>query len=75
MVDRVLFAYNRTRTDIQLAIAFMSTRMKDRDKNYYSEIIRLMQYLKGTQDFWIILRAYNTNIIKWYIDASHEAHN
>ena len=53
----------------------MSTRVKEPDKYEYYKLIRLIQYLKGTQDIRPRLRADNTNIIIGYIDADHAVHN
>ena len=33
-----------------------------------------MQYLNGTQELYLTLSANNTNILKWFIDASHTVH-
>ena len=34
-----------------------------------------MQYSKGKYYLWMILRADNANIIKWYIDSDHAVQN
>ena len=75
MADKGLFACNRSRLDIQLAIEFMCNRVKDPDKYGYYKLINLMQHLQGTRYTQMRLRVDNTNIIKWYNEASHAVQN
>ena len=75
MEAQFFFACNKEMPDIQPAIVFLSTRVKDPGKDDYSKLNFLIQYLNITQDIRLIPRADDTNIIKWYIAASHAVHN
>ena len=69
-----LFLCKRARPDIQTAIAFLSTRVKNPDEDDWKKLLRMMQYLNGTPNLVLRLSADNTNILKWYIDASYAIH-
>ena len=75
ILAKSFFNFKRARPDIQLAISFLSTGLKEPDKDDYSNIIHLEQYLKSMQDIQLKLRSNNTNIIKCYISESHGVHN
>ena len=53
---------------------FLSTRVKDPDEDDWKKLLRLMQYLNATPELVLRLSADNTNILKWYIDASYAIH-
>ena len=74
MVAKGLFLCKRTIPDIHTAIAFLTTRVRHPDKDDWKKLIQMMQYLNGTQDIYLTLSANNTNILKWFIDASHTVH-
>ena len=74
-VAKGLFACKRARPDIQVPIAFLSARVRDPDEDDWNKLIRMMNYLKGTQDLVLTLDAMNFNIVKWFIDTSHAVHN
>jgi len=62
------------RPDIQLEIAFLITRCEEPNENDWKQLIRLMNYLKGTVDDVLILEADNTQTMRWYVDAAFAAH-
>ena len=70
-----LFLCKRARPDIQTANAFLTTRVKEPDLDDWKKLKRLIQYLKGTVDLVLTLTSDKLNIIKWYIDASHQVHD
>ena len=74
MVAKGLFLCKRARPDIQTAVAFLSTRVRDPDDDDWKKLLRMMQYLKGTADLVLTLSADGTNILKWYVDASYAIH-
>ena len=73
-VARGLFLCKRSRPDIQVAIAFLSTRVREPDEDDWKKLIRLLRYMKGTVGLSLILEANETNIFKWWIDASFAVH-
>ena len=74
MVAKGLFVCKRARPDIQLPIAFLSTRVKEPDIDDWKKLTRMMKYLNKTKDLVLILNSNNTNIIKWWIDAAYAVH-
>jgi hypothetical protein len=73
-VAKLLFLCKRARPDIQTAIAFLCTRVKEPDVDDYKKLTRAMRYLRGTIDMPLTLEAHNMSIIKWWVDASYAVH-
>ena len=69
-----LFACKRARPDIQTAIAFLTTRVVEPDQDDWKKLERLLQYLYGTKDMVLTLKADNLQVLKWYVDAAHLVH-
>lgn len=74
IVAKALFLCKRARPDIQLAVGFLCTRVKSPDKDDWNKLRRLVQYLRGTRDLDLTLRADNSKIVKWWIDAAYAVH-
>ena len=74
MVAKALFLCKRGRPDIMTSVAFLSTRVREPDNDDWKKLLRMMQYLKSTRDLVLTLSADNTNILKWYVDASYAVH-
>ena len=74
MVAKGLFLCKRARPDIQTTIAFLSTRVKQPDQDDWKKLRRLIDYLRGTMDLVLTLKADNTSIIKWYVDVAYAVH-
>ena len=68
------FACERAKQDIQLAISFLCTRVKEPDKDNWGKSCQMMKCSKGTKCLRLKSSADNLNIAKWHIDASHAAH-
>ena len=73
-VAKLLFLGKRARPDLQTAISFLSTRVREPDTDYYNKLIRLMKYLKSTKDILLTLEAENSVCIRWWVDASFLVH-
>ena len=73
-VAKGLFLCKRARPDIQPTIAFLSTRVLSPTEIDWKKLIRLLEYLNGTRDLKLRLRADNLRVIKWYVDASYAVH-
>jgi hypothetical protein len=74
-VYQLLFAANRARRDIQTAVSFLTTRVKNPDEDDWGKLVRVLKYLKGTRFMKLILSADEMNFtIHWYIDGSHQVH-
>ena len=73
-VAKGLFLCKRARPDIQPTIAFLSTRVISPTEMDWKKLIRLLEYLHGTSELKLKLRADNLRVIKWYVDASYAVH-
>ena len=73
-VAQLLFVTMRCRRDIQTAVAFLSTRVKEPDEDDWGKLKRLLKYLWGTLYLPLILEIDNLNVIKWWVDASYAVH-
>jgi hypothetical protein len=73
-VAKLLFLCKRARPDVQLATAFLCTRVNAPDVDDYKKLSRTMKYLRGTLHMPLILEADDMSIIKWSVDASFAVH-
>ena len=74
IVAKVLFATKRARPDTCTAIAYLTTRVREPDKDDWQKLRHHIQYLRMTKDLALILSADGTGILKWWIDASFAVH-
>jgi hypothetical protein len=71
---KLLFLCKRARPDLQLAVAFLTTRVKGPDVDDYKKLRRVMRYIRGSIDLPLVLEADHTHIVKWWVDASFAVH-
>ncbi len=64
----------RARQDIQMAIAFLTRRVKNPDKDNWGKLKQLLKHLNGTRYLKLKLCVDNLGILKWYVDGSHNVH-
>jgi hypothetical protein len=74
-VAQLLFLSGRARRDIQTAVAFLTTRVKNPDEDDWGKVKRVLKYLKGTQGLGLTLSLDNVGLIRWYVDASFATHD
>jgi hypothetical protein len=74
VVAKLLFASKRARLDIQLAIAFLCTRVSCSTEEDKGKLRRLLEYLNGTLDLSLTLGADDLTIIQTWVDASYAVH-
>ena len=74
IVAKALYLVKRARPDASLAIAFLSTRMREPDVEDWSKLEHLVEYFRSTIDLPLILGADGTGILNWYVDASFAVH-
>jgi hypothetical protein len=72
---KLLFAAKRARPDLQLAVAFLCTRMRAPDTNDYKKLGRLMKYIWATIGLPLILAMDKSGKIRWYIAVAFAVHN
>ena len=74
IIAKALYVTKRARPDISVAIAFLTTRVRQPDHDDWSKLEHLIKYLKGTRDLPLILGSDGTGVVKWYVDASFAVH-
>ncbi len=75
-VYQLLFAASRARRNIQRAVLFLTTGVKDPDKDDWGKLVRVLKYFNGTRFMKLILSGDEMNFtIHWYIDGSHQVHD
>ena len=74
LTARGLFLCKRARPDIQTAVAFLTTRVKQPDCDDWKKLQRMINYLKCTRDLVITLSANDAHVLKWYVDVAYAVH-
>ena len=73
-VVQLLFMATRTRRDIQMAVAFLTTQVKTPNKDNWGKLKRVLKYLNGTKYLRLKISVEDLGILKWYVDRSHNTH-
>jgi hypothetical protein len=73
-VMKGMFLCKRARPDIEPAISFLSSRVKEANENDWTKLLRVLGFLKGTINDVLTLEADDTNTLTWYIDAAFAVH-
>ena len=73
-VAQLLFLSARARRDIQTAVAFLTTRVKQPDEDDWGKIKRVLKYLNGTRHMKLTIEVESMSRIMWWVDASYNAH-
>lgn len=55
--------------------AFLTTRVKNPDKDDWGKLKRVLQYLKGTIHMPLILSADSMTMPRWWVDAAYAVHH
>jgi hypothetical protein len=71
---RLLFAAKRARPDLQVAVAYLCTRVKCPNQSDYRKLIRVIQYLRGTVSIPLVLGWDGSGQLEWSVDASFAIH-
>ena len=74
IVAMLLFLVVRPRPDCRNAVAFLSTRVKETDKDDWGKLRRLLRYLKRNLSHPLVLEADNLGLVHWHVDASFAVH-
>jgi hypothetical protein len=72
---RLLFAAKRARPDLQVAVAYMCTRVKAPTVADYLKLVRTIQYLRATIYMPLVLGWDESGQMTWSVDASFAIHN
>jgi hypothetical protein len=73
-VAKLLFLCKRSRPDIQTAVAFLTTRVKEPDVDDYKKLSRVMRSLRATREMPLTLEAETMCVIKWWVDTVFAVH-
>ena len=71
---QLLFLQCRARRDIQVAVAFLTTRVRHPDEDDWGKLKRVLKYLKGTLYLKLRITVNSLSSSQWSIDASHGVH-
>ncbi len=74
MIAMMLYVTKQARPDTALAIAFLTTRVKEPDADDWRKLRHPIYYLKSTCDLPLVLGALNTGVLHWHVDASFATH-
>jgi hypothetical protein len=69
-----LYATKQARPDTCTAIAFLTMRVREPDKDDWTKLVHLMRYIRGTRTMPLILSANRSGILKWWVDTSFAVH-
>jgi len=69
---KLLYLCKRTQQDIQTVVAFLCTRVKSPDTDDYKKLVRVIQYLRGTQE--LTLKIKPSDHPNWWVDSSYAVH-
>ena len=72
VVAQLLYLCRRSRQDIQTAVAFLCTRVKNPDEDDYKKLSRVMQYLRGMKEMSLTIEPSNSP--RWWVDSSYAVH-
>ena len=73
-VMKAMFHCKRGRPDINMTICFLATRVKEPTENHWNKLVKVMNFLKKTENEVLILEADDTQNLKWYLDAAFAVH-
>jgi hypothetical protein len=71
---KLLFVAKRARPDIQVPIAFLTSRVTNADEDDWKKLKRLLEYLHSTANMPLTLSIDNLSVIKSWVDASYAIH-
>ena len=74
-VAKGLFVCKRARPDIQPAIAYLTTRVREPDEQDWFKLVKMLNYLNNTQDDVLTLNADESFNVTWHLDAAFAVHN
>ena len=69
-IARLLFASKRAKPDIQVCVAFLSTRVKAPTEQDYKRLGKVISYLKETVHLPLVVGIDDSGRITWNIDTS-----
>ena len=74
LVMQGLYLSQRGCPGIRTAISFLCSRLKCPDEDDYKKLTRLIRYLWHTLHMCLVLGKDDTDVVRWWIDASYTVH-
>jgi len=71
-VAKLLYLCRCTRHDVQTAVAFLCTRVKELDEDDYKKFTKVMQYIRNTKHLTLTIES--SADPKWWVDSSYAVH-
>ena len=71
---KLMFVSKQARQDIQPGVAFLATRTGCSTEQDWNKLVRILSFLKKTQNQIMRLEADDTQTLKWYVDAAFAVH-
>eukprot|EP00804_Cyclotella_cryptica_P004760 CCRYP_016243-RA/>CCRYP_016243-RA protein AED:0.42 eAED:0.46 QI:0/0/0/1/0/0/2/0/171 len=71
---QLLFLCTRARKDIQTAVSFLTTRVKQPTEQDWTKLRKVLQYLHGTKSLKLRIQVRDMRVMHWYVDAAHMVH-
>ena len=75
MTARLLFAAKQARPDIQVAVAYLCTRVQEPTEDDYLKLARVIRYLRTTVHLLLVIGWNNTGELLWSINALVAVHS
>ena len=69
-----LFACKRARPDIAPAIAYLTTRVREPNRDDWSKLVRMMKFLQQTSQDKLTLESDGSKTVRWHVDAAFAVH-
>ena len=69
-----LFLCKRARPDISPAIAYLTTRVRNPNRDDWMKLVRMMKFLKQTSEDVLTLKSDGLKRLKWHVDVSFAVH-
>ena len=73
-VAQLLFMLMRARSEIHMAVVFLTTRVKRPDEDEWGKLKPVLKFLTWAKYLKLKLSADDLGILKWYVDGLHNAH-
>ena len=74
MIAHLLFACKQARPDIQVAVAFLCTRVKAPTKEDYNKLTRVIRYLLSTIHLPLLIGWDETGVLTWSVFVAFAVH-
>jgi hypothetical protein len=70
IVATTLYTAKRARPDTCTSITYLTSRVREPDKDDWNKLTHLVKYLRRSRDLPLIISARGSGILKWWVDIS-----